>query len=125
MRLAFGMGAFLPLAETVRRFHQLTDLGELWSWFDDYVLGGCLLLAAYAVRVGWENATTWLVAAWGAGSGALFLSLLGQIRYVRSPTGDPGIFSAGFVLAAKALILATMLLGLWTGVRANAAERSR
>lgn len=45
MRMAVCMGIFLPLAETLRRSNQLLDPARFLNWFDDYLLGGALLLA--------------------------------------------------------------------------------
>ena len=112
--MAFLMGIFLPLAETVRRIHQILDLDEVLSWIDDYILGAILLIAAYRVSKGMKNAIEYLIAAWGIGVGALFLSFLGQFNYYETATGDPGIFSTTFVAVAKGAILIYMLIGLWT-----------
>jgi uncharacterized membrane protein HdeD (DUF308 family) len=118
-KMAVIMGIFLPLAETVRRSNQLSDLTRFFNWFDDYILGAVLLLAAYLVKTKTSNAIAYLIAAWGFVSGALFLSFLGQFDYYRTATVDPGIFSTGFVAVAKGLILAYMLSGLYMGLKAN------
>jgi hypothetical protein len=121
VRLAVAMGIFLPLAETVRRSNQLLDPARFLNWFDDYLLGGALLLAAYWVKQQNRNALSWLTAAWGIGVGALFLSFIGQIEYYFEPEGDPGIFSTTLVLIVKGLILAYMFYGLCLSVKANEA----
>ena len=97
------MGVFLPAAETTRRIKQMTDLNTFFTWFDDYILGAILLFAAYMVFKNKINSIAYLIAAWGIGTGALFLSFLGQLDYYQSDTGDPGIFSTTFVLIAKGL----------------------
>src|SRR6187399_2816747 len=96
--MALIMGIFLPLAETIRRFNQLTDLSHFMFWFDDYILGGLLLIAAWMVKAGKPNAISYMIAAWGIGTGALFLSFLGELDYLQSNSDDPGgIFSVWFV----------------------------
>jgi hypothetical protein len=114
------MGIFLPLAETVRRFNQLTDLSAFFSWFDDYILGAILLYAAYRVSRNAPKAIAWLIAAWGIAAGALFLSFIGQFEYYQSGSGDPGIFSTTFVAVAKGLILSYMIIGMVKAIKGSA-----
>ena len=119
MTLAFAMGLFLPIAETVRRFHQLTDLTAFFSWFDDYILGGILLVSAWMVHKQRHNAVSYLIGAWGIGTGALFLSFLGQLHFAREESQDPGgVFSVMFVLIAKGIILGVMIVGLMRSIKA-------
>lgn len=117
--MAVFMGLFLPMAETLRRFKQLTDLSQFLFWFDDYILGAILLSAAWMLKAGKSNAIQYMIAAWGIGTGALFLSFLGQIDYISSDAGDPGgMFSVWFVLIVKALILGYMIFGLQISMKA-------
>ncbi|MGL5806238.1 MAG: hypothetical protein ACRC11_12490 [Xenococcaceae cyanobacterium] len=118
-KMAVIMGVFLPLAETVRRANQILDLTRYLNWFDDYILGISLLIAAYLVKKRKHNSIAFLIAAWGFVSGALFLSLLGQFDYYRTNTVDPGIFSTSFVAIAKGLIFGYMLIGLYLDIKAN------
>ena len=111
-KMALAMGVFLPLVETVRRFKQLLDFSEFFSWFDDYVLGGVLIWTGYKVLKRKEKSGLNLVAGWGFATGALFLSLLGQFTYMLNDTPDPGIFSTQLVALAKVLIFGYMLFGL-------------
>ena len=117
--MALAMGILLPAAETARRSNQLLDPARFLNWFDDYLLGGALLLTVYWVKQGKRNAVSWLIAAWGIGVGALFLSFIGQIGYYFEEQGDPGIFSTTLVLFVKGLILAYMFYGLRLGVKAH------
>jgi hypothetical protein len=119
VKMATIMGLFLPLAETARRSNQILDLTRFLSWFDDYILGGVLLIAVYLVQRRINNSISFLIAAWGFVSGALFLSFLGQFDYYRTTTGDPGIFSTSFVAIAKGLILGYMLVGLYMAIKSN------
>ena len=122
VRMAIFMAIFLPLAETVRRINQIPDLNEFLSWFDDYILGAILFIAAYRAFKEKKNSTSYLIAAWGICTGALLLSFLGQLGYFKANESDPGIFSTLLVAVAKGAILCFMLLGLWTSIKAN--ERS-
>jgi len=116
--MALFMGIFLPLAETVRRFQQLSDFTHFFHWFDDYILGGILLFAAWNLRKERPNAALYMIAAWGIGTGALFLSFLGQVDYIMIKEGDPGgIFSVWFVLVAKAIILGYMIFGIFKSIK--------
>ncbi|MEP6795100.1 MAG: hypothetical protein ABJB16_12285 [Saprospiraceae bacterium] len=112
-RMALIMGIFLPLAETVRRFHQLADITQFFHWFDDYMLGGVLIWSALYLKREKPNAFLYMIAAFGIGTGALFLSFLGQVDYIISGETDPGgVFSVWFVLIAKAIILGYMIFGM-------------
>jgi hypothetical protein len=121
-KMAVVMGLLLPVAETVRRIHQILDYTEFFSWFDDYILGAILLWAAYSVFKNKKNSVAYLIAVWGVATGALFLSLLGQLRHYQTTTGDPGIFSTTFVAVAKGLILLYILVGLIKAIKANLDE---
>jgi hypothetical protein len=122
VRMALFMGIFLPLAETIRRSNQLLDPARFLNWFDDYLLGGALLVAAYLVKKKKRNSISYLIAAWGVVVGALFLSFLGQFEYYQTTAGDPGIFSTTLVAVAKGLILVYMLIGLTLSIKSNGAE---
>ncbi|HEU5291305.1 MAG TPA: hypothetical protein VFU05_11710 [Cyclobacteriaceae bacterium] len=116
-RMAIAIGILLPLAETIRRANQLLDLASFMLWFDDYILGGLLIIAAWRVLKQKKNSLALLTGVWGIGVGALFLSFLGQFNYLKS--GDPGLFDSMLVLVVKGLILAYMIVGLWLSVRAS------
>ena len=61
----------------------------------------------------------YLIAAWGTGTGALFLSFLGQFRYFQTGSEAPGLFSTGLVAVVKGLILLYMVIGLGKAIKAN------
>jgi len=113
------IGILLPLAETFRRSNQLLDPSRFFNWFDDYLLGGILLVTAYRVNKKKQNAISFLIAAWGIGVGALFLSFLGQFDYYRTAAGDPGVFSTTLVAIVKGIILGYMLVGLHLSIKSN------
>jgi hypothetical protein len=119
VKMAIGMGIFLPLAETLRRSNQLLDATKFFNWFDDYLLGLTLLAAAYLVKKRKTNSISYLIAAWGIGVGALFLSFLGQFKYYQTATGDPGIFPTTLVAIVKGIILGYMLIGLHLSIKSN------
>jgi hypothetical protein len=122
MRMALFMGVFLPLAETLRRSNQLFDPARFVNWFDDYLLGGALLVAVYLVKKKRPNSISHLIAAWGVAVGALFLSFIGQFEYYQTATGDPGIFSTTLVAVIKGLLLIYMFIGLGLSIKANGAN---
>lgn len=107
VQMAAALGIFLPLAESVRRFDELPDPAHLLAWFDDYVLGGLLLIAAYRAAAGKANARLWLIGVWGIAVGGLALSLAGHK-------------GAGIVAGAKASLLLYSLFGLRLSVQAAA-----
>jgi hypothetical protein len=120
IKMATIMGLFLPFIETVRRSNQILDPTKFLNWFDDYMLGGVLLVSVYLVRKRVRNSLSYLIAAWGFASGALFLSFLAQFDiYAKS---DPGIFPTQLVAIVKGLILGYMLIGLHLAIQANSAE---
>ena len=124
VKMATVMGLFLPIAETVRRSNQIFDLTRFFSWFDDYILGGILLIAVHLVKRRKNNAISFLIAAWGFVAGALFLSFLSQFDYYMTNTSDPGVFSTNFVTIAKGLILVYILIGLYFAIKANAFSKN-
>jgi len=117
--MAILLGIFLPLAETARRIHEILAFQNFFRWFDDYTLGAAMLLAAYAVWKQKQNATLYLIAAWGVAAGGLTGSLYGQFDGYFKSMADAGVFSSGFVLIAKALILFYILLGLQQSIKAT------
>ena len=124
VKMATIMGIFLPLAETVRRSNQILYLTKFFYWFDDYMLGGILLIAVYIIKKRKNNAISFLIAAWGFVAGALFLSFLSQFNYYLTNTNDPGVFSTNFVTIAKGLILIYLLIGLYFAIKANAFSKN-
>jgi len=113
-RMAIAIGIMLPLAETIRRANQLLDPSQFFNWFDDYILGAILVIAAWRTIKQKKNALALLTGAWGIAVGALFLSFIGQFNY-----HDPGLFATTFVAIIKGVILVYMIVGLWFSVRAR------
>jgi len=117
--MAIFLGIFLPLAETIRRIPEIIAFQNFFRWFDDYLLGANLLLAAFAVYKQKQNSTMYLIAAWGAAAGALAGSLCGQFDAYFKSLADAGVFSSGFVLVAKAAFLVYILIGLQQSIKAT------
>lgn len=116
--MALVLGVLLPLAESARRIQQILAMQDVLRWFDDYLLGAVLLLAAFVVKSK-PHKVGYLVAAWGIAAGALTGSLLGQLDHYFAAIKDEGIFASGIVVIAKAVILAYILIGLRYSMKAN------
>lgn len=112
--LAFTIGVLVPVAETIRRRGQLLQPENFIYWFDDYVLGAILLFAAWKAKQNPVHGQKYLSAAWGLATGALFLSMLGQIE--RLGGTDPSAMPPLTVAAIKALLLVLALSGLITSL---------
>jgi uncharacterized membrane-anchored protein len=119
-KMAFALGVFLPLAETARRFNQLLDPAAFLSWFDDYILGALLLIAARFVFKRKKNAGSYLLVVWVIATIGIARSFVGQFRYYKTSSGDPGIFPTTLVTAAKGLLLLYVLVGLYKALPAKA-----
>jgi hypothetical protein len=113
--LAFLLGVFLPLAETVRRWNQLTHLQYFVNWFDDYLFGVFLLLAAWKTHKDEVNGQKYLSAAWGVATGALFLSTFGQLERLGQP--DPAQASIIGLVVTKGMLLVIALIGMVLSLR--------
>ncbi len=74
MYLGFIGGIGIPILETIRRWHQLTDLHHFINWFDDYLMGAFLLFAAWKTYQSAEIGKPYLCSAWGAATGMMFMS---------------------------------------------------
>lgn len=88
-RLAVAIGIGLPLAETVRRSG---DLASWWLWVDDWLIGGALLLGAWAAGARRAGGLRALAAAWGVAAGMGYYSLVGHLLRIGEPdvSGLPG-----------------------------------
>ena len=90
----------------------MTDLSYFLNWFDDYLLGGFLLFAAWKVLKQKEKAAVYLAAAWGVSAGAIFLSTLGQLDYIKQGKADPAPVSSETVLIIKTFFLLLSIAGM-------------
>ena len=77
MYVAFVGGILTPILETIRRWHQMSDLHYFVSWFDDYLIGGFLFFAAWKTHKMPDSGHKYLIAAWGFATGMIFYSFFG------------------------------------------------
>ena len=119
-RMALAMGIFLPLLETIRRSNQILHFQYFFHWFDDYILGALLIIAAVKVLRRKPNASLFLLATWAATAGVLVMSLLFQINLYFGFGEEEGVISMHLVALVKGLIVAYSLIGLskcWESVK--------
>jgi hypothetical protein len=110
-RLAIILGILTPLAETVRRWRQLGQLGLLPAWLDDYIIGALLLYGAWRTGKDIRSGRPFLVAAWGVTCGMAYSSFFSQLARLNEPDPAPipsiwvaVIKGVGFALAILALV---------------------
>ena len=110
-RVAIVFGVITPLAETVRRWHQLGELQYLPFWLDDYILGAFLLYGAYRAGKDAKTGQRFLAAAWGFVCGMVYASFFSQLTQLHEPDPAPipsvwvaVIKGVGFAIAVLALI---------------------
>jgi hypothetical protein len=111
--LAVVAGVVLPIGETIRRWHQLSDPRLLWAWLDDYAIGAFLLYGAW--RAGRDPVTgqVSLAAAWGFTLAIAIGSFLTGVFGDADPTGA----SRGLVIAIKGVMLALAIAALVSTLR--------
>ena len=109
-RLAvYGAILFISL-ETIRRYHQMSDLSMFTAWFDDYLIGAFLLFGAWRTKRDPNHGQLYLCAAWGSATVMMILSFLGQLTHLGDP--DPAPVSSGIVASIKGLLLTCARVGL-------------
>lgn len=108
-RLAIILGVLTPLAETIRRWHQLNQLRYLPFWLDDYILGALLLYGAWRTGRDVRGGQRFLAAAWGFTCGMAYASFFFQLEHLHD---DPAPISGVWVAVIKGvgLVLATLAL---------------
>lgn len=109
-RLAIGIGIITPLAETIRRWHQLGQLSIWPAWLDDFVLGAFLLYGAWRVGKDARSGRPFLAAAWGFMCGMGYNSFFHQLTVLGQP--DPAPISSVWVAVIKGGGLALAIAGL-------------
>ncbi|USX27432.1 hypothetical protein NHH73_03785 [Oxalobacteraceae bacterium OTU3CINTB1] len=110
-RLALIFGILLPLAETVRRWHQISAGTHFIFWLDDVLLGAMLLYAVWRTRVDFNDGQRFLAAAWGCSLGMGYFSFFGMLADPSRVESGPlpaewvqVIVGAGLLLSVLALI---------------------
>ena len=114
-RLAIAFGILLPVAETVRRWHQLHELAVCPAWLDDILLGIFLLYGAWRAGCDVLTGQRWLTAAWGCACGMGYFSFFSQLSRVGMP--DPAPIPASAVLAIKGIGLVLAIAALIISLR--------
>ena len=110
MYVAFVGGILTPILETIRRWHQMSDLHYFISWFDDYLIGGFLFFAAWKTHKMPDSGHKYLIAAWGFATGMIFYSFFGQLQALNQP--DPSQISSTVVLLIKGIMFSICIVSL-------------
>ena len=113
-RLAL-FGIIPPIADTIRRWHQLGDIKTWPFWLDDVLLGGFLLYSAWLTGKDLKNGRRFLAAAWGFACGIAYLSFFDQITSLDKP--DPAPIPAGWVAIIKGIFFLLAIVGLIGSLR--------
>jgi len=109
-RLAVILGVGAPLAETIRRWHQLGQISVLPFWLDDYFIGALLLYGAWRTSKDIRSGRRFLAAAWGFTCGMAYSSFFAQLGRLNEP--DPAPIPSTWVAVIKGLGLALAILAL-------------
>ena len=113
-RLAL-FGIIPPIADTIRRWHQLGDL-RIWPfWLDDVLLGGFLLYGSWLTKKDVKNGRRFLSAAWGFSCGMAYLSFFEQITSLDKP--DPAPIPSVWAAGIKGIFFLLAILGLIGSLR--------
>ena len=109
-RLAVILGVLTPLAETIRRWHQLGQISVLPFWLDDYFIGALLLYGAWRTSKDIRSGRRFLAAAWGFTCGMAYSSFFAQLERLNEP--DPAPIPSTWVAVIKGVGLALAILAL-------------
>lgn len=112
--LAIFLGIITPLIETYRRWS--TWQADPPSFFDDYLLGGLLLLGAWQVRKNAATGQKYLTLAWGFAFGMIYSSFFHQLRMIGTVESDPSGFPTEVAVAVKGFGFLLVLIGLLTSL---------
>ena len=105
----FG-GILIIILETIRRWHQLTDIHFFPSWFDDYLAGGFLIFAAIKTMKSLNAGLRFLNASWGFATGLMYCSFF--IQLVAPDQPDPSSLPTTTVIFIKGIFLLGCLANL-------------
>lgn len=115
--LAIVAGVLLPIGETVRRWHQLSDIRMAPAWLDDWIIGLFLLYGAWRTRGSDFSGRAVLTAAWGFACGLAYCSFFMQLTSLGQP--DPSGISSVKVVAVKGVMFAVAIGALVATLRAK------
>jgi hypothetical protein len=121
MYLAFVGGLVTPLLETIRRWDQLSDIRYFIMWFDDYLIGGFLIFAAFKTYRSALNGQKYLSSAWGVATGMSFYSFFGQLISLDRP--DPAPVASSTVAIIKGLMLLVCIVSMIFSYQNISSER--
>jgi hypothetical protein len=113
--LALAGGIFLPVAETIRRSHQLGDVTIWPAWLDDWFIGLFLLYGWWRTRRDIEAGRPALAAAWGFACAMGYMSFFGQLMQL--DRADPSGFPSTGIVAFKAIMLIAAIAALLLTLR--------
>lgn len=114
-RLAIVGGILAPLAETIRRWSTWQQSPA--SLFDDYIIGGLLLYAAWRTGKDLPGGQRFLSAAWGFACGLGYASFFSQWSSMRSGEPDPAGIASKWVLLIKGVAVTLAIVGLVLSLR--------
>ncbi len=115
---AYAMGVGLPLLEALRR---KTHFSPIAAYADDFIAGGLLLAAAWAVSRGKPQGPALLVAAWGILCGGLYSSFFTQLA--RDATHDISGLPNTTVVLIKGALFAISIAALVLSIRTASTAR--
>jgi hypothetical protein len=110
---AYIVGLLLPVAETVRR---RTDFSDIPRYVDDFIIGTLLIIAAWMVTRRRAAGPILLVLAWGAFCGGMYFSFFGQLSH--SATRDESGLPASAIIAVKGALYLVGAVAAVQSVRA-------
>ena len=116
-RLALIFGILLPVAETARRWHQISAGTHILFWLDDLLLGAMLLYAVRRSRVDAADGQRFLAAAWGCAVGMGYFSFFGKL--LDPARVEPGPVPAAWVQVVIGCGLLLSVLALVGSLRAS------
>lgn len=122
-RLAIVAGILLPVVETARRWHQLSDVRLFWAWFDDYVIALFLLYGAWRTGKDAVYGPRVLAAAWGFACALGFNSFFVQL--IELDQADPSGLTSFWVVIVKGVLTCLAGAALVATVRGKASENGR
>ena len=117
--LAIVAGIFLPVVETARRWHQLSDLRLSWAWGDDYVIALFLLYAAWRMGRDAAHGHRVLAAAWGFACALAFNSFFVQLSALDQ--ADPSGLDPVLVVIVKGVAASLAAAALLATLRPHTA----
>ncbi len=108
-------GFVVIMLETMRRWHQMTDLHYFAAWFDDYLAGGFLIYAGFRTIQSLSNGIIFLNTAWGFATGMMYASFFIQLQNLQVP--DPSSLPSVTVVMIKGVFffgcIINLILTLW------------